>query len=43
MKKWNVIKHKDLLSHIKMDKEITTFGDIKTEKHKFHHFKILFF
>ena len=31
-KKQNIIKHKNLLSHIKMDKEILTFGNIKTEK-----------
>ena len=31
-KKWKIIKHKNLLSHIKMDKEILTFGDIEIEK-----------
>ena len=34
-KEWNFIKHKNLLPHIKMDKEIM-FGDIEIEKHKFH-------
>ena len=31
-KKWNIIKHKNLLSHIKNRKE--TFGDIEIEKKK---------
>ena len=31
-KKRNIIKHKSLLSHIKIGKEILTFGDIKIEK-----------
>ena len=35
-KKRNTIKHKNLLSHIKMDKEILMFGDIKIEKNKFY-------
>ena len=35
--KWNTIKRKNLLSHIKMGKEILTIGDIEIEKH------ILFF
>ena len=26
-----------------MNKEIITFGDIEIEKHKFHHYKHLFF
>ena len=26
-KKWNITKHKTLLTHIKMGKEILTFGD----------------
>ena len=30
--KWSIIKHKNLLSHIKMGREILTFGDIETEK-----------
>ena len=32
----NIIKHKNLLSHIKMGKEILTFGDIEIEKNKFY-------
>ena len=32
-KKWNIIKYKNLLSHIiKMGKEILTFGDTEIEK-----------
>ena len=31
-KKLNIIKHKNLLSRIKMGKEILTFGDIEIEK-----------
>ena len=31
-KKWNIIKHKNLLSRIKMGEEILTFGDIEIEK-----------
>ena len=34
-KKRNIIKQKILLSHIKMYKEILTFGDIEVEKKKF--------
>ena len=33
------MKHKKLFPHIKMGKEINTFGDIEIEKHKFHCFK----
>ena len=33
---WNI---KKLFPHIKMGKEINTFGDIEIEKHKFHRFK----
>ena len=33
-KTWNTIKHKNLLSRIKMDKEIQTFADIEIEKKK---------
>ena len=33
-KKRNIIKQKNLLSHIKMYKEILTFGDIEVEKKK---------
>ena len=35
------IKHKNLLLHIKMDKENLTFGDTEIEKKKFYHNKIL--
>ena len=34
-KKWNIIKHKNLLSLLKMGKEILTFGDIEIAKNKF--------
>ena len=37
------IKHKNLLSHIKMGKEILTFGNIETEENKFYHNKTLLF
>ena len=39
----NVIKHKNLLSHRKMDEEIITFVDIEIEKHKFQHYQNNFF
>ena len=29
----------NLLPHIKMDKEVLTFGDIEIKKNKFHHHK----
>ena len=35
-KKWNILKHKNLLSNIKMSKEILTFGDNEIEKNKFY-------
>ena len=38
-KKKRNIKHKNLLSHIKMGKEILTFGGIEIEKNKFYHHK----
>ena len=38
-KKRNIIKHKNLLSHIKMSKKILMFGDIETEKNKFYRHK----
>ena len=42
--KRNIIKHKNLLSHIKMGKEILTFDDIETEKEIFFtSIKVLFF
>ena len=31
---WNIIKHKNLFSHIKLGKEILRFGDTKIEKKK---------
>ena len=34
-KKWNIIKHKNLLSRIKMGKDTLTFGDIEIDKNKF--------
>ena len=34
-KKQSIIKHKNLLSHIKIGIEILTFGDIEIEKNKF--------
>ena len=43
-KKRNIIKQKNLLSHIKMYKEILTFGDIEVEKKKiFTSIKVPFF
>ena len=35
-KKWNIIKHKNLLSHIKMCKEILMFANIEIENKKFY-------
>ena len=34
-----IIKHKNLLSHIKMVEKIITLGDIESEKHKFYLYK----
>ena len=31
-KKQNIMKHKNLLSHVKLGKEILMFGDIEIEK-----------
>ena len=42
-KKRNIIKHKNLLSRIKMCKEILTFGNTKTEKNKFYRNTVLNF
>ena len=42
-KKCNIIKHKNLLSHIKMGKWIITFGDIEIEKQKFYRYKSYIF
>ena len=39
----NIIKHKNLLAHIKMGKEILTFGNFEIEKNKFYLSKILIF
>ena len=39
----NIIKHKKILSRIKMGIEILKFGDIKIEKNKFIPIKVLFF
>ena len=33
------MRHKNLLSHVKMRKEILTFADIEIEKNKFYHHK----
>ena len=38
-KKRNIINFKNLLLHIKTDKEILTFGDIEIEILKFYHHK----
>ena len=38
-KKRNIIKHKNLLSHIKMSKQILTFGDTEIKKDKFYRHK----
>ena len=39
-KKQNIIKHKKLLSRIKMGKEILTFRNIEIEKNKYYRNKI---
>ena len=36
-----MVKHKYLLSHTKMSKEILNFGNIEISKNKFYHHKIL--
>ena len=38
-KKWDIVKYKNLLSHIKMSKDVLPFGNIEIEKNKFHHNK----
>ena len=38
-KKRNIIKHKNLLSHIRMGKEIVMFDDIENDKNKFYRHK----
>ena len=40
---WKIIKHKSLLSHIKMGKKNLTFEDIEIEKSKFYHHKTSIF
>ena len=35
--------HKNLLSYLKMGKEILTFGNIEIKKNKFYHNKSIFF
>ena len=35
----NIIKYKNLFSHIKMGKEISKFANIEIEKSKFYHYK----
>ena len=37
LKKGNIIKHENLLLHMKMVEEIITFGDTESEKQKFHY------
>ena len=39
-KKQNLAEHKNLLSDIKMGKEILTFGHIEIKKKNFYHHKI---
>ena len=39
-KKWNNMKHKNLLSNIKLGKEILTFAYIEIEKNFFYRNKI---
>ena len=34
--------YRNLLSYIKMSKEILTFGDIKIEKKNYHHKSLIF-
>ena len=40
-KKESIIKHKNLLSHIKLGKKDLTFGDVEIEKYKFYRHKSL--
>ena len=42
-KKRNIIKHKKLLSHIKMGNEVLNFGNIEIEEINFTTMKVLFF
>ena len=42
-KKWNIIKHKNLLSHIKIGKEIFTFSETEIGKNKFYRHKSFIF
>ena len=36
-KMWDIVKYKNLLSRIKMSKDVLPFWNIETEKNKFHH------
>ena len=36
-KKGNILKHKKLLSHIKMSEEVVTFSDIEIEKNIYYY------
>ena len=36
---WNIIKHKNLLSHLNTGKEILMFRDIEIDKNKFYRYK----
>ena len=40
---WSIIKHRNLLSPIKMGQEILTFGDIEIKTNKFSVIKVMFF
>ena len=40
-KKENIIKHENLLSHIKLGEKDLTFGDFEIEKYKFYRHKSL--
>ena len=42
-KNWKIIKHKNLLSNTKIDKEILTFGDIEIGNNKLYWHKCLSF
>ena len=42
-KEKHIIKYKNLLSHIKMGKEILTFGDMEIAKINFTAIRLLFF
>ena len=42
-KKWSIIKHKNLLSLIKMGKENLSFGNMEMKKSKIYRHRVLFF